>query len=119
MAEAAEIWRSLVDRLIKKHGEGRILAKKIGVSPAKISRWKHGHLEPSFSDLNAIARLEGVEIQDLWVDPAKGKRRPPRVIEPDTLDGLRAEIEKAADQVGRVFGQLAAAIDTLSAASEK
>lgn len=119
MAEAAELWRSLVDRLIKKHGEGRILAKKIGVSPAKISRWKHGHLEPSFSDLNAIARLEGVEIHELWVDPVKAKKTRPRVIEPTDLDSIRVEIERAAEQMGKVFGQITSAIETIAQAAER
>jgi len=56
------------------------LAKSCGVSPASVSEWEAGHVEPTHENLARVARACGVDLAEFWgaavvILPEKGKRK--------------------------------------------
>ena len=67
-------FRENVRMLIQEYGIDDLnLARAIGASPSALSRWLNGTNEPSFEDIDNIAKYFGTTPQALFIDPTDNR----------------------------------------------
>lgn len=75
--EKCDQFKDRVRRLIDGEGSEIALARKVGVAPSTLAKWKNGESEPTLSNLKALADAGDVNL--LWLATGEGarKRTPP------------------------------------------
>ena len=96
---ARKNFRDNLRALISKSGlKDQEFASQIGVSKAKVSRWFHEGSEPSFKDLDIIARYFGIPVHNLFLDPSDSRATPVGLDEALRIVTAHAQAAKAASK---------------------